>query len=284
MKEDWGRQELEIKKIFKVIKKLILLFLILNVLTVGYEKIQCNRMLNAIRNNDINKLESILEFADPDSVPGVGVIDVFFENRRSRTPLGAACEKGDLKMVRLLLEEGADVNYVPMNAYGSPLRFAVASDSAENLEIVRLLLSKGADVNYSEYSTWQPAINLLECHNLPPNGMEILKALMEAGARTEDDLILQRACYWKHEEAIRYLAEEWGYDLTDPYYLCAYCRGVKKYSYETFKYFLEKGANPYKKYYNEYQGEKNAIDYLREDSPEWAEKLIKLAAEYGFEK
>ena len=275
---------MDVKKVFKIILISIALFLVLNMILVGYGKIQCHRMLDAIEKGNINKLESILKFADPDSVSGIRILDVLCENRRRRTPLGAACEKGDLEMVKLMLEKGADVNYVPRNAYASPLGFAVLSDSVENLEIVRLLLAEGADVNYSEYSTWQPAYKLLEGHELPTNGMEILKALMEAGARTENDLILHEACYWKHEEAIRYLAEEWGYDLTDPYYLCAYCYGVKKYSYDTFEYFLEKGANPYEKYYNGFDDGKSAIDYLKEKSPEWAEKLIALATEYGFKE
>ena len=43
----------------------------------------------------------------------------------------------------------------------------------------------------------------------------------------------------KHEELIRYFIEECGYDASDPYYLCGYCFGVDKYSYETFEYFLQ---------------------------------------------
>ena len=79
---------------------------------------------------------------------------------------------------------------------------------------------------------------------------------------------------------IRYFVEECGYDASDPYYLCGYCFGVEKYSYETLEYFLQRGTNPYTKS----EDDKNAIEHLNEKSPEWAEKLIELAAKYGFEK
>lgn len=248
-------------------------------LFVGYEKIQCNRMIEAIRNNDINKLEWILKFANPNSIPGVGVIDAISENitKDKQTPLGAACEVGNFEMVKLLVENGADVNYRPMKAFTSPLNVAVQSDSVENLKIVRYLIEKGADIHYPNYKNFQPAYNVMYDFDLPPNGMEILKELLEAGADSENEMLLQVACYWKHEEAIRYLVEEWGYDASDPYYLCAYCYGVDKYSYDTFEYFLERGANPYEK---DEDGE-IAIERLKEKSPEWAEKLIKLAENYG---
>ena len=246
---------------------------------VGYGKVQCNRMLNAIENNNITKLESILKFANPNTVPGLQ-IEKFFESRSRRTPLGKACEVGHFKMVELLIENGADVNYVPLNAYTSPLCFAVSSDSAENLKIVELLLENGADVNFDEYSPWQPVRWLMHTHSLPPNGIDILKMMMEAGTNTENDSILGDACYWKHEEAIRYLVEECGYDASESWFLRMYCTGVEKYSLETFEYFLDKGAHPYEK---DEDGE-SAIGRLKEKSPEWAEKLIELAAKYGFEE
>ncbi len=258
---------------------LILSFLWLNMLFVGYGKIQGSIMIDAIRENDIEKLESILKFANPNTIPGAVVIDAISQNigEDNQTPLGAACDVGNFQMVKLLVEDGADVNYVPKNAFTSPLNIAVQSDSVDNLKIVKFLIEKGADIHYPNYKNDQPAYNVMKERELPPNGMEILKELMGVGADPENELLLQVACLMKHEEAIRYLVEEWGYDASDPYYLCAYCYGGGEYSCETFEYFFARGANPYQK--GKY--DKSAIELLGENSPEWAEKLIELAAKHG---
>ena len=268
------------KKIFRIILLSVVAFLILNAIYVGYEKIQCRRMINAIENNDIEKLERILKFSNPNCTTEAAMVSAMSQTGRY-TPLGEACKTGDFEMVKLLVENGADVNYVPSYTIASPVGFAVESDSTDNLKIVKYLIENGADVNYSRFSQSLP-ITMLFWEEAEPNRMEILKVLMEAGADPEKDIALEMACAWKHEEAIRYLVEECGYDASDPECIGSYCNGVGEYSYETFEYFLERGANPYEKYYiNKYIGEKSAIECLQEESPEWAEKLIDLAASYG---
>ena len=273
------------KKIFKPVKKFILLFLLLNVIFVYYGKIQCNRMLDAINDNDIKKLESILNFASPNTVPGNALLDVFSENADRRTPLGAACEAGNFEMVKLLVRKGADVNYTPLNALISPLGFAVKSNNVDNLKIVKFLIENGANANHPEYRASRPARELLFQRKLPSNGMELLEAMLEAGAGEDKERLLQIACGMKHEAVIKYLIEKWECDASDTLFLRAYCSGGGEYRYDTFEYFLKEGADPYeKRLTNKYRGEKSALDCLKEKSPEWAEKLIKLAAGYGFEE
>lgn len=270
------------KKIFKIILISIALFLLSNMLFVGYGKIQCNRMIDAVRKNDINKLESILKFANPNCVTDTVAETVIFGKIR-HTPLGEACDEGNFEMVKLLVESGADVNYVPIDTFTSPLGFAVRSDSVDNLKIVKFLIENGADVNYSRNNHVHPANMAVPASGeLRPNGMEILKVLLEAGADPEKKRVLKAACRRKDEKAIRYLVEEWGYDASDPACIGSYCYGFGECSYETFKYFLDRGANPYEEFYiNKYIGEKSAVDCLKEKSPEWAEKLIELAKSYG---
>ena len=274
-----------VRKIFKIVLISIVLFLVLNVIYVGYGKIQCNRMIDAIENNDIIKLESILSSANPNCVTDTAIGALLGQKAR-RTPLGEACNIGNFEMVKLLIENGADVNYVPRYTLNTPLSFAVRSDSVENLKIVKLLVEKGADVNFSGKHQAPPISAALPVSgSLRPNAMEILTFLLEAGADPEKENALGSACYDKDEEMIRYLIEEWGYDASDPKCIVLYCYGFDECSYDTFEYLLERGANPYEKYrINDFIGEKSAMECLMEKSPEWAEKLIELAAEYGFEK
>ena len=272
---------MKIKRKFKTISIAIALFLVSNMLFVRYGKIQCNRMIDAIENNDITKLESILKFANP-NCSTITIVKSMLTQEFRYTPLGKACKEGNFEMVKLLVENGADVNYIPWNANASPLRLAVQSKSSDNLKIVKFLVENGAVINRSQKNQMNPVSMALPVSGTPrPNAMEILKFLLEAGADSEKEA-LGSACYAKDEEAIRYLVEEWGYDASDPECIVLYCYGGGEYSYETFEYFLERGANPYEKYrINKFIGEKSAIECLREESPEWAEKLIELAASYG---
>ncbi|XP_071141764.1 GA-binding protein subunit beta-1-like [Mytilus edulis] len=60
-----------------------------------------------------------------------------------RTPLTVACNSGDEKIVRLLIDKGVDVNQVD-GMRETPLR---AASKKNNKEIVQLLINKGGDVN-----------------------------------------------------------------------------------------------------------------------------------------
>lgn len=68
-------------------------------------------------------------------------------NTRSKytdsTPLQYACSHGYTKIVRLLIDRGADVNACGKYNY-TPLIIAIQNN---NLDIIRLLLEHGADVN-----------------------------------------------------------------------------------------------------------------------------------------
>ena len=271
------------KKIFKIILISIASLLALNMISVFYGMIQSNRMLEAIETNDTNKLKRIVNFSNPNCVSAPLITTAMSESVRS-TPLGKACRVGNFEMVKILVEGGADVNYAPLLTETSPLGFAVQSDSTDNLKIVKFLIEKGADVDFSKYKNAHPGFLVLSTggEELRLNGMKILEELLNAGSDSKKERLLQVACIQKHEKVIRYLVEEWGYDASDPRNLCGYCYGGGVYSYETFKYFIERGANPYQKYLaNKFKGEKNAIEYLQEKSPKWAERLIDLAAEYG---
>ncbi|KAK7012780.1 ankyrin repeats-domain-containing protein [Favolaschia claudopus] len=73
---------------------------------------------------------------------GAPVDDNFGCDGCSENALHYACSLGDMEMIQLLLEHGADLE--GSGHYGTPLGFAV---HARNIEVVKFLLEKGANAN-----------------------------------------------------------------------------------------------------------------------------------------
>lgn len=120
--------------------------------------------------------------------------------------LHVASNRGDTATVRLLLENGADVNAVD-SYYGSAL---LAASAPGHLETVKLLLESGADVNTCGYED----VSALEAASA--NGhFETVKLLLEFGA----DVNAFGYCYGSALEA-----------------------AVAKGHHETMKVLLENGA------------------------------------------
>ena len=71
--------------------------------------------------------------------------DVNKRNRFGRTALMFAALYGDARIVKALLDRGADVNVVPDDETGRPALAAAAMNG--HLEVVRLLLDKGAETS-----------------------------------------------------------------------------------------------------------------------------------------
>ncbi|OAL54789.1 ankyrin [Pyrenochaeta sp. DS3sAY3a] len=96
----------------------------------------------------------------------------------SRSPLQAACEAGKLAVAQLLLDHGADVNAPPAwHNGGTALQFAAING---NPEIVLMLLKRGADVD-------APAARVngrTALEGAAENGrLDTVKLLLDAGVR-----------------------------------------------------------------------------------------------------
>lgn len=95
-----------------------------------------------------------------------------------QTPLFTAIVFGDLEMVKLLLDSGADPN-VEDARFEAPINYAIsmASDKTPALQIARLLLDRKADVNHRGWDGVTPLILASSSGNL-----SLVKLLVERGA------------------------------------------------------------------------------------------------------
>lgn len=101
------------------------------------------------------------------------------------TLLHYACAFGEVKIVRALLEKGADVN-VKNNLDDTPLFYACNKQAylkvteQDRLEIAKMLIERGADVNASNLWNKRPI------HEACEDGyLEIVKFLIQRGSKTQ---------------------------------------------------------------------------------------------------
>ncbi|WP_339041993.1 ankyrin repeat domain-containing protein [Spiroplasma endosymbiont of Apeira syringaria] len=73
--------------------------------------------------------------------------DVNYEDQDGNTSLMLAAESGFLEVVKVLLENGADVNYESQKNGNRPLMLATRRG---NFEIVKHLIDNGADISYKD--------------------------------------------------------------------------------------------------------------------------------------
>lgn len=107
-------------------------------------------------------------------VPG---IDVNAASTFPSTPLYSAVEKGNLDMVKMLIEAGADIDTKAGPSKISPLVRSILSKFSPNLALVEYLIEKGANVN-DVTGNGNSAIY----HAAGEEDVGILKALVLAGA------------------------------------------------------------------------------------------------------
>lgn len=117
-------------------------------------------MYEAVEKNDRNKIIQLIKEGAP------------LNYYKKSTPLHHAVKNGDLELVKLLLEYGADVNLTITNGI-TPLHRAV---SCQHIEIVKYLIQNNADVNAETIDYWIPL------HSACSNGnLEIIDYLIQNG-------------------------------------------------------------------------------------------------------
>ncbi|KAL9096282.1 MAG: hypothetical protein Q9165_001279 [Trypethelium subeluteriae] len=107
---------------------------------------------------------------------GDNAIDVDLKNSDGRSPLSYAAEGGHEQVVKLLVNEGADVNAVTQSGrYQTAL---IAASARGHEQVVKLLLEKGAEVNAQGGGHFGTALQAAsECGH-----EQVVKLLLEKGA------------------------------------------------------------------------------------------------------
>ena len=122
-----------------------------------------NEIINAIRNNDVDTLQTLI---------GMNINYINYKNEYNETPLMLASAWNKYKIVKLLLENGADIN-LQNTENNTALIGAIAEG---NIAIVQLLLKYNPDLNIVGESQFT-ALMMAEAYSNTNYGQIILKII-----------------------------------------------------------------------------------------------------------
>jgi len=155
--------------------------------------------LNAMRNNIQALKNDIKEGLDIDSL-----------GEYASTPLHYACREGNIEIIKLLIENGADVNL--KNHYSTlyPIFDAITAmnNQKKYFLIIQLLIENGADIKKVDSFGNTLLYYAIEQENIP-----LIKFLIQLGcdinhvSRHDKDSVLHYAYFQKNREIISLLIE-----------------------------------------------------------------------------
>jgi len=147
---------------------------------------QCAFSEDMPRSEENSALFIAIEKGDYDAVQRLihAKVNVNDRGNRDKSPLHFAAAKGDARIVRLLLDAGADIGaraFVGVTFHGgTPLHMAAR---ANHVEIIKLLLQAGTDVNIRSGKNQVDTIGYTPLHSACEAGrFEAAECLIQAGA------------------------------------------------------------------------------------------------------
>lgn len=132
-------------------------------------------------------------------------VDINRTDQYGNTAFLIACKTGQLDLIELLLQKGADINGRDLPFMSSPLSLACYQGK---LETVKLLIDKGADVNQPNRDGKTPLFIAYELDN-----MRVVKFLVEKGASVNTQVpglgaVLHNACKYQDIDTIKELLKQ----------------------------------------------------------------------------
>jgi len=176
------------------------------------------QLISAIEQDDVERVRELTnsKFGNVDSLPVVSKHLALLAERQYPTPLQAACRKGNFEIVKLLIDKGADVNYVVSGMdTRSPLMLAAYNKSDSKLEIIKLLVENGANIDY--VTRGQTAMTCL-AETDHPQTIESIEYLESKGQNVYGEnypygTLLHYACRVGNSLVINYLVTERNVDV-----------------------------------------------------------------------
>lgn len=200
---------------------------------------------------------------------------------KNPTPLIIACEKGDEKIISLLLDNGADINKKDSYTGQTPLLAALHGTKANRFSIAMFLLKKGADA-FSIQNTTSPLEETLVVLNSDDeqtikDGFELFKYLIEQQVSMDicrgKENALTFATRYGNYNVVKFLIKENYFDINskDLAGETALIVATKNNQAQIIQLLLELGADKSLKD----SKEKTAYDYAVENGYEEIAQLLR---------
>ena len=108
---------------------------------------QKNNLIKAVENNNIRKLKELLN---------IDISNINSLNKNGISPLHIAVIHGNLEIVNLLLNKGADPNISSLNKRQTPLHYAYIFKNIKSTKIKNLLIKYNANPNLEDINNKKP--------------------------------------------------------------------------------------------------------------------------------
>ena len=171
--------------------------------------------VKAVKSSDYDKLEKIcsMPIKNLDGIVICDFLGAIIEERGLDTPLEVACKNRDPEAIKILLKHGADPNYVrPFDANGH--RLLETAIIYGDLEMVKLLVESGADVRESSLQGVDILIRYGAREKITLNDFKNLYSyLNENGACINDADLIDAVGLGADREVLQWLITEKGMSI-----------------------------------------------------------------------